>query len=130
VTLASYMSWICLVLIAHTYLLYLIPLIGHLRRVKPIRANRIVVAMGDRRAERLEFVNALSKEIPYYHLRRTKCAGITGWVRVRYKYRGSVEGAKEKLRYYLFHIKDMSAGLDLQIFFNTIKIILLGRGSR
>jgi sugar transferase len=130
VTLAFYMSWICIVLIAHTYLLYLIPLIGHLRRVKLIRANRIVFAIGDRRPKRLEFVNALSKEIPYFNLRQTICPGITGWAQVRDKYRSSVGGAKEKLRYNLFHIKDMFAGLDLLIFFNTIKIILLRRGSR
>jgi hypothetical protein len=64
------MSWICLVLIADMYLFYLIPLIGHLRRVKLLRANRIVFAMGDRRPKRLEFVKALSKEIPYYRMPR------------------------------------------------------------
>jgi sugar transferase (PEP-CTERM system associated) len=82
------------------------------------------------RPERPEFVNALNKMIPYYHLRHTIRPGITGWAQVRYKYGSSVEDAKEKLRYDLFYIKNMSAGLDLLIFFNTIKIILLGRGAR
>jgi sugar transferase (PEP-CTERM system associated) len=82
------------------------------------------------RPERPEFVNTLDKEIPYYNLRHTIRPGITGWAQVRYKYGSSIEDAKEKLRYDLFYIKNMSAGLDLLIFFQTIKIILLGRGAK
>jgi sugar transferase (PEP-CTERM system associated) len=82
------------------------------------------------RPERPEFVETLRKEIPYYHLRHTVRPGITGWAQVRYKYGSSVEDAKEKLRYDLFYIKNMSAGLDLLTFLTTIKIILLGRGAR
>ena len=82
------------------------------------------------RPERPEFVNKLIGEIPFYHLRHTVRPGITGWAQVRYKYGSSVEDAKEKLRYDLFYIKNMSAGLDLLIFLNTIKIILLGRGAK
>jgi sugar transferase (PEP-CTERM system associated) len=82
------------------------------------------------RPERPEFVHTLNKEIPYYHLRHTIRPGITGWAQVRYKYGSSIEDTKEKLRYDLFYIKNMSAGLDLLIFFQTIKIILLGRGAK
>jgi sugar transferase (PEP-CTERM system associated) len=82
------------------------------------------------RPERPEFVQTLRKEIPYYHLRHAVRPGITGWAQVRYKYGSSLEDAKEKLRYDLFYIKNMSAGLDLLIFFTTMKIILLGRGAR
>jgi len=82
------------------------------------------------RPERPEFVDRLSKEIPYYYLRHTVRPGITGWAQIRYKYGNSVEDAKEKLRYDLFYIKNMSAGLDVLVFFQTIKIILLGRGAK
>jgi len=82
------------------------------------------------RPERPEFVEKLSKEIPYYHLRHTIRPGITGWAQIRYKYGSSIEDAKEKLRYDLFYIKNMSAGLDLLVLFETIKIILLGRGAK
>jgi len=82
------------------------------------------------RPERPEFVEMLSKEIPYYHLRHTIRPGITGWAQIRYKYGSSIEDAKEKLRYDLFYIKNMSAGLDLLVLFETIKIILLGRGAK
>jgi sugar transferase (PEP-CTERM system associated) len=82
------------------------------------------------RPERPEFVNMLNAEIPYYHLRHTVRPGITGWAQVQYKYGSSIEDAKEKLRYDLFYIKNMSAGLDLLVFLQTIKIILLGRGAK
>ncbi len=82
------------------------------------------------RPERPEFVERLSREIPYYHLRHTVRPGITGWAQVSYRYGNSVEDAKEKLRYDLFYIKHLSVGLDLVILFQTIKIILFGRGAR
>jgi sugar transferase (PEP-CTERM system associated) len=82
------------------------------------------------RPERPEFVNVLNEKIPYYHLRHTIRPGITGWAQIRYKYGSSIEDAKEKLRYDLFYIKNMSAGLDLLVFLQTIKIILLGRGAK
>jgi sugar transferase (PEP-CTERM system associated) len=82
------------------------------------------------RPERPEFVEWLAREIPYYHLRHTIRPGITGWAQVRYKYGSSVEDAKEKLRYDLFYIKNMSPGLDFLIFFDTTKTILLGRGAK
>ena len=56
--------------------------------------------------------------------------GITGWAQVRYKYGNTVEDSKEKLQYDLYYIKNMSLGLDLMIMFQTIKIVLLGRGAQ
>jgi sugar transferase (PEP-CTERM system associated) len=82
------------------------------------------------RPERPEFIEWLQKEIPYYNLRHAVRPGITGWAQVRYKYGSTVEDAKEKLRYDLFYIKNMSPGLDALIFFGTVKTILLGRGAK
>jgi sugar transferase (PEP-CTERM system associated) len=82
------------------------------------------------RPERPEFVDWLATEIPFYRLRNTIRPGITGWAQIRYEYGNSVEDAKEKLQYDLFYIKNMSPGLDLLIFLQTIKIILLGRGAK
>jgi sugar transferase (PEP-CTERM system associated) len=82
------------------------------------------------RPERPEFVAELNQKIPYYHLRHSVRPGITGWAQVLYKYGSSVEDAKEKLRYDLYYVKNASAGLDLLIILNTIKIVLLGRGAR
>jgi len=82
------------------------------------------------RPERPEFVEWLSREIPYYPVRNVVRPGITGWAQVRYKYGNTLEDAKEKLQYDLFYIKNASFGLDLMILFQTVKIVLLGRGAQ
>ena len=82
------------------------------------------------RPERPEFVEWLSREIPHYNVRHIIRPGITGWAQVRYRYGSSIEDAKEKLRYDLFYVKNISPGFDLLILFYTIKIILLGRGAK
>jgi lipopolysaccharide/colanic/teichoic acid biosynthesis glycosyltransferase len=82
------------------------------------------------RPERPEFVEWLSREILHYNVRHTIRPGITGWAQVRYRYGSSVEDSKEKLRYDLFYVKNISPGFDLLILFYTIKIILLGRGAK
>ena len=82
------------------------------------------------RPERPEFVDMLSKAIRYYPVRSAVRPGITGWAQVKYKYGNTVEDSKEKLQYDLYYIKNMSLGLDLMIMFQTIKIVLLGRGAQ
>jgi sugar transferase (PEP-CTERM system associated) len=82
------------------------------------------------RPERPEFVEWLSKEIPYYGVRHIVRPGITGWAQVQYKYGNTLEDAREKLQYDLFYIKNASLGLDLLIWFQTVKIVLLGRGAK
>ncbi len=80
------------------------------------------------RPERPEFVEWLSKEIPYYSVRHTVRPGITGWAQVQYKYGNTLDDAREKLQYDLFYIKNASVGLDFWIVFQTLKIVILGRG--
>jgi sugar transferase (PEP-CTERM system associated) len=82
------------------------------------------------RPERPEFVEWLAKEIPFYGVRNAVRPGITGWAQVRYKYGSTVEDSKQKLQYDLYYIKNMSLGLDIMIMFQTIKIVLLGRGAQ
>ena len=82
------------------------------------------------RPERPEFVEWLTKEIPYYSLRHLIRPGITGWAQVCYEYGSSLEQAKEKLRYDLYYIKNISLSFDLYIVFQTIKIVLFGRGAK
>ncbi|HKS74661.1 MAG TPA: TIGR03013 family XrtA/PEP-CTERM system glycosyltransferase [Terriglobales bacterium] len=82
------------------------------------------------RPERPEFVEWLTRELPYYPVRHVVRPGITGWAQVRYKYGNTVEDAKEKLQYDLYYIKNASIGLDFLIMFQTVKIVLLGRGAQ
>jgi len=80
------------------------------------------------RPERPEFVEWLTREIPYYGIRHLVRPGITGWAQINYKYGNSAEDAKEKLQYDLFYIKNASMGLDLLILFQTVKTVLHLRG--
>lgn len=82
------------------------------------------------RPERPEFVEKLKQIIPYYSKRHFIHPGVTGWAQVRYPYGASVEDAVEKLRYDLYYIKNISPFLDTLIFFETIKVVLFGRGVR
>jgi len=72
----------------------------------------------------------LAKAIPFYGQRWLVKPGATGWAQVNYGYCATVEDNTEKLAYDLFYIKNMSVGLDLLIAFRTIKVLLLGKGSR
>ena len=80
------------------------------------------------RPERPEFVEKLKQIIPYYSKRHFICPGLTGWAQVRYPYGSTVEDAVEKLRYDLYYIKNICPFLDTLIFFETIKVVLFGRG--
>jgi lipopolysaccharide/colanic/teichoic acid biosynthesis glycosyltransferase len=80
------------------------------------------------RPERPEFVQQLSREIPFYGQRHIVKPGLTGWAQVRYTYGASLEDALEKLQYDLFYIKHMSVKLDLFIIFETVKTVVLRRG--
>jgi sugar transferase (PEP-CTERM system associated) len=82
------------------------------------------------RPERPEFVQWLSREIPYYDLRHMIRPGLTGWAQVRYQYGSSLEETRRKLEYDLYYLKHLSLGLDLLILFETVKTIVLRRGAQ
>jgi sugar transferase (PEP-CTERM system associated) len=82
------------------------------------------------RPERPEFVESLKRDIYYYSKRHTIKPGLTGWAQVRYPYGATTEDAIEKLRYDLYYIKNLSFFLDTQIIFETVKVVLFGRGGR
>ncbi len=82
------------------------------------------------RPERPFFVQTLNKKIPYYSLRHSIKPGITGWAQICYSYGDSEKDAREKLQYDLYYMKNMSPLFDLQIIFESLKVVLLGRGAR
>ncbi len=67
--------------------------------------------------------------IPYYFLRAAVRPGITGWAQIRQGYANNLEEETEKMRYDLYYIKHLSFWLDLRILFDTVKIVLSGRGA-
>lgn len=82
------------------------------------------------RPERPFFVEMLAKQITFFELRHYVRPGITGWAQVSHQYGASVDEARDKLEYDLFYIKNFSLSFDLLILFQTIKIVLFGRGAR
>jgi lipopolysaccharide/colanic/teichoic acid biosynthesis glycosyltransferase len=82
------------------------------------------------RPERPHFVAMLQERIPYYTQRLSVKPGITGWAQIRYAYGSTVEDAAQKLEYDLYYVKNTSIFLDLLILFNTVQVVLFGRGAR
>lgn len=82
------------------------------------------------RPERPFFVDQLLEQIPYYNIRHALKPGITGWAQVRYAYGACLEDAMEKLQYDLYYVKNHSLFLDLVILFETMLVVLFGKGAR
>ena len=81
------------------------------------------------RPERPTFVEELVDKVPYYNQRHIVKPGITGWAQINYPYGNTIEDALQKLQFDLFYIKYQSSLFDLSILFNTIKTVLLRKGT-
>lgn len=82
------------------------------------------------RPERPQFVESLSKSIPFYPERHFVKPGITGWAQVRYPYGASESDAREKLGYDLYYVTNHSLAFDLMVLLQTVEIVLLRIGAR
>ncbi|WP_287877317.1 TIGR03013 family XrtA/PEP-CTERM system glycosyltransferase [Acidovorax sp.] len=82
------------------------------------------------RPERPYFVDRLTLEIPYYALRHGIKPGLTGWAQVRYHYGASIQDTQHKLQYDLYYVKNHSWFLDLVILFETVGVVLTGKGAQ
>lgn len=80
------------------------------------------------RPERPQFVDELSKKIPYYDVRHTVKPGLMGWAQLKYPYGASEEDAKNKLEYDLYYTKNHSLMMDILIMIQTVEVVLLGKG--
>jgi lipopolysaccharide/colanic/teichoic acid biosynthesis glycosyltransferase len=72
------------------------------------------------RPERVEHVEKYTREIPEFSLRSKVKGGLTGYAQVYGKYNTS---ALDKLKMDLIYITNYSLLLDIQILFETIKIL-------
>lgn len=74
------------------------------------------------RPERVEHVEKYSSEIPEFNFRHKVKGGLTGYAQVYGKYNTS---ALDKLKLDMIYVVNYSFVMDIQIIFETIKILLL-----
>ena len=82
------------------------------------------------RPERPFFVDQLTQEIPFFAVRHSVKPGVTGWAQVRYQYGATIEDSQEKLQYDLYYVKNHTLFLDLVVLFETVGVVLTGKGAR
>jgi sugar transferase (PEP-CTERM system associated) len=82
------------------------------------------------RPERPMIIAEIAKEIPFYENRHLVKPGITGWAQINYGYGDSIAGAREKLKYDLYYVKNCSVFLDLIIVLQTAQVIFWPSGAR
>lgn len=81
------------------------------------------------RPERPEFVEPLSRRVPFYFYRHCVRPGLTGWAQINFPYGESLQDAEEKLKYDLYYIKNATLVLDFLILVQTLEIVVWGRGT-
>lgn len=79
------------------------------------------------RPERPSFVEDFKKQIPYYSERFKVKPGMTGLAQVSGFYATT---ARNKLKFDLIYVHHQSILMDLKIMFQTVKVVLTGRGAR
>lgn len=81
------------------------------------------------RPERPFFVEQLKKEVGFYTRRLFVRPGITGWAQVKHRYDTSLDDVKEKVKYDLYYLENMSLTLDFKILLRTVLVALSGKGT-
>ena len=79
------------------------------------------------RPERAFFIVKFNHEVPGFTNRLVVKPGLTGWAQVNGGYELT---PKEKLDLDLYYIDNQSLGLDFQIMFKTVSVVLTGEGAR
>ncbi|MEX0346262.1 MAG: sugar transferase [Rhizobiaceae bacterium] len=82
------------------------------------------------RPETVDLTRQYQKKVSCFDRRLDVLPGISGWAQVNQGHVSCVAGAREKLTYDLYYIKNQSASLDLIIVLKTIRTVLSGFGAR
>lgn len=80
------------------------------------------------RPERQFFIDQIIEKAPIYkRLHRVK-PGITSWGQIKYGYAEDVSEMIDRMKFDILYLENMSLGLDIKIMFNTVLIMIQGRG--
>jgi sugar transferase (PEP-CTERM system associated) len=82
------------------------------------------------RPERPFFVDQLTQNIPFYAARHSIKPGLTGWAQVRYHYGATLDDAANKLQFDLYYVKNHTLFLDLVVLFETVVVVVTGKGAQ
>ena len=80
------------------------------------------------RAERLELVEQLQNNVPFYRARLLAKPGLTGWAQINFGYAATVGDTAVKLEYDLFYIKHRNIVMDITIMLRTVGQVFGLRG--
>ncbi|MFP5316732.1 MAG: exopolysaccharide biosynthesis polyprenyl glycosylphosphotransferase [Acidimicrobiia bacterium] len=80
------------------------------------------------RPEQPQYVEELTRKIPFYNLRHLVRPGLTGWAQVKYPYGSTEADALEKLQYEFYYLRHQSLGLDARILGRTIRTVVGRKG--
>ena len=80
------------------------------------------------RPERPFFVEQHAEAIPLYSRRHRVAPGITGLAQVKWRYDADLDDVRQKLKYDLFYIENMSLPTDASILLQTVRTTLAGGG--
>ena len=80
------------------------------------------------RPERPFFVARHAEQIPLYSRRHRVQPGITGLAQVKWRYDTDLDDVRQKLKFDLFYIENMSLQMDTKILFQTVRTALAGGG--
>lgn len=81
------------------------------------------------RPEQPHYVDRLRQAIPFYDVRHIVRPGVTGWAQIALGYTSDVDGAKHKLQYELYYIRNQSISWDLRIILQTVRSSLRRGGT-
>ena len=68
------------------------------------------------------------QKIPFHNLRHLVKPGLTSWAVINFNHVNNLQGAKTRLEYDLYYVKNQSLWLDFLIIFRTIWTIVTMKG--